>query len=349
MNSLNIAIIGYGNIAPLYIQNIRQYFHTLNIWGVFGRQHDKALKFARDFSIPHVYNTYDALLNDKHVDIVLNLTAPAAHYEYTRQALERRKHVYSEKPLALSHSQSLELLNLAVKKQVLLYCAPDTVLGEGAKSGARYIEEGIIGTVFGFRAHLAKRGVENWHPNPRFLFKDGGGPLMDMGPYYLSSLIKLFGPVHKAAGMSLTPMPAKTISRGPLQGQVISVETPTYITALLEFKSHILGMLLTSFDVHSSHSSHIEVYGTTGTLFLPDPDTFGGPVLLYRDGAPGIELPLLFKNNGNCRGLGISVMSENILSGSYSYENAKTAVHVMEVIDAIKNTQSEASLLKTNT
>lgn len=337
MRKLKIALIGCGSIAPVYIQNIRQFFPVLHIQGIYSQNYDKTLRFAMEYSIPQVYETCDALLNDPDIDMILNLTVPAAHYQYTRMALERGKHVYTEKPLATSHSQALELLNLAEKQQVLLYCAPDTILGDGLKSSARYIEEGLIGTIFGCSAFLAKRGVENWHPNPQFLFQNGGGPLLDMGPYYLSFFIKLFGPIQKAAGMSITPTPARVISRGPHEGQVIPIETPTYISALLEFENHMLGSLTMTYDVHRSQPPHIEVYGTTGTLYLPDPDTFDGPVLLYRDGSSRIELPLLFKNSGNCRGLGLSVMAENILTDEYSYENARMAVHVMEIIDAIKN------------
>lgn len=199
------------------------------------------------------------MLKDPEVDIILNLTPPLVHAEITKQAILSKKHVYSEKPLTTSLVGAVELQHLADKYGVRLGCAPDVFLGEVLQLCKRLVDEGEIGEIFGFSANMMKRGIETWHPNPQIFYQAGGGPLLDMGPYYLSALVFLLGKVEMVYGVDKTPFSELTIQR---TGEKITVEVPTFITSIIKFKCGVIGNLNMSFDVHCTNAPHIELYGT---------------------------------------------------------------------------------------
>ena len=341
MDTLGIVVIGCGNISGIYIQNLQTRFKNTKVVGLYSRNIDRAERIAAENNIHRTYKNYGEALEDSDVSVILNLTPPAVHYDVTKQALQKGKHVYSEKPLAATFEQGKRLAELAEKNNVLLCCAPDTILGGALQSSLHYLRDDIIGDVFGASAFLQKRGVENWHPNPTFLYQDGGGPMMDMGPYYLSALIKILRSVEKVAGMSSIPMPTRVIRSGLKAGESFQVTVPTYANALLQFASGVIGNIMTTFDSHQSELPHLEIYGSKGTLTLPDPNTFGGSIKVYRDGQSMAELPLLYQNTENCRGIGLSDMITAIHSRRKAALEYHLALHVLEIIEAIEASQQQ--------
>ena len=329
---------------------LERFSERITIAGVCARHPARARAFAAQFGGLPVYSDLSALLSDPAVDAVLNLTPPAAHYETTLRALEAGKHVYSEKPLAAGFSRGATLAERAAQRGLMLWCAPDTVLGGGLQSCEAYLRDGLIGTPLGATAFLLKRGIEDWHPDPAFFYRAGGGPLLDMGPYYLTVLVRMLGPVESVSGMTRAPSPSRVVSSGAHAGMSIPVQVPTWATALLRFRSGALGTLLMTFGAHRSALPHLEIYGSAGTLTLPDPDTFSGPVQLWQDGHDVRELPLRFPfHTGNARGLGLYEMEKSLSSGVLSVENTNTALHVLELAEAIERSQVTGQVIPVTT
>lgn len=213
-----------------------------------------------------------------------------------------------------------------------------------------YLRDGLIGTPLGATAFLLKRGIEDWHPDPAFFYRAGGGPLLDMGPFYLTALVRMLGPVESVSGMTRTPFPSRTVSSGAHAGTSIPVHVPTRATALLRFRSGALGTLLMTFDAHRSALPHLEIYGSSGTLTLPDPDTFSGPICLRQDGHDVRELPLRFPfHTGNVRGLGLYEMEKALCAGTPSAENTNIALHVLEIAEAIERSQAAGQVIPLTT
>ena len=348
---MRVAILGCGSIAGIYVRNLLERFSDrITITGVCARHPARARAFAAQFGGLPVYSNLSALLSDPTVDTVLNLTPPAAHYETTLRALEAGKHVYSEKPLAAVFSQGATLVERAAQRGLTLWCAPDTVLGAALQSCEAYLRDGLIGTPLGATAFLLKRGIEDWHPDPAFFYRAGGGPLLDMGPYYLTALVRMLGPIESVSGMTHIPLPSRTISSGAHAGTSIPVHVPTWATALLRFRSGVLGTLLMTFDAHRSALPHLEIYGSAGTLTLPDPDTFFGPIYLWQDGHDVRELPLRFPfHTGNVRGLGLYAMEKALCAGTPSAENTNIALHVLEIAEAIERSQAAGQVIPLTT
>jgi predicted dehydrogenase len=219
----------------------------------------------------------DLLANDE-LDVIVNLTIPAAHFSVSKAILEAGKHVYSEKPLTVTLEEGKALQALAKEKGLSVGCAPDTFLGGSHQLARKYIDEGGVGRITSGTCHVMSPGMEMWHPNPGFFFLEGGGPILDLGPYYIANLINLIGPVKRVGALTSMASPTRTITSEPLKGQVIPVETPTTIHALLEFVSGATITLSASWDVWSHRHANMELYGTEGSLFVPDPNFFGGVV-----------------------------------------------------------------------
>ena len=222
------------------------------------------------------------MLADEEVEIVLNLTVPVVHAEVSMAALEAGKHVYTEKPLAVSLKDGRRMMALAAERGLRIGCAPDTFLGGGLQTCRKVMDEGIIGEPVAVTAFMMNHGPEDWHPNPDFFYQPGAGPMFDLGPYYLSALASLMGPVRRVTGSARVTFPERMISSQPHAGTSITVNTPTHVAGVMDFEGGAVGTLVTSFDVWSEHQSRIDLYGTEGTLSLPDPNTFGGPVRLWR-------------------------------------------------------------------
>ena len=287
-NNLRIGVVGCGNISTTYFR-LSPLFKGIEITACADLNPDAAEKAASTYGVKAMEPA--KLIKSKTIDIVLNLTVPDQHFAVSLAAVKAGKHVYSEKPLTLSLKDGLKLRDTAAAKGVKVCCAPDTFLGGAHQRARKAIEDGEIGKITSGTAHVMGFGMEHWHPNPDFFFKPGGGPILDMGPYYVGNLINLIGPVKRVAALASSAKPVRTISSQPRAGETIAVETPTNIHALLEFHNGATVTLSTSWDVWKHRHANMELYGTEGSLFVPDPNFFGGDVLSTRKSGDAASLP----------------------------------------------------------
>jgi len=283
---VKVAIIGCGNISDIYLQNMTGVFENLEVAAVADIIHERADEKAAEYqgvkSMP-----VDELLADEGIEIVVNLTIPNAHAEVARRAVEAGKSVYNEKPLTIKREEAARLLETAAKKEVLVGGAPDTFLGAGYQTCRKLIDDGWIGEPVAATAFMTCHGHESWHPAPEFYYKIGGGPMFDMGPYYLTALVTLLGPAKRVTGSARITFPERTITSRPLYGKVVEVEVPTHVAGVVDFESGAVATVITSFDVWAANLPRIEIYGSEGSLSCPDPNTFGGPVRLSGRGVGG--------------------------------------------------------------
>lgn len=342
---LGVGIIGCGNISDTYLR-LAPLFRGIEIRACADRVMAAAEARGREFGVPAM--TVDQLLASDDIAVVVNLTIPDAHYEVTRQALEAGKHVYSEKPFVLSVENGLRLKAIADERRLLVGSAPDTFLGGASQLARKLIDEGALGTVTSGTAHVMSHGMEGWHPNPDFFFRPGAGPVLDVGPYYVANLINLIGPVKRLAALANSASPTRTIGgAGPRRGETIPVLTPTTLHAVLEFANGAVVTLGASWDVWAHRHGHMELYGTEGTLFLPDPNWFGGTVeLAGPDGrARPIDSaghPFSVPNHGqpepslaNYRTAGLADMALALIEGREARCALERALHGIEVMTAI--------------
>ena len=334
---IKIGMVGVGDISGIYLENITKVFKEIKLTAVCDLIRERAENAKEKYNIPKIYDTMYDLFADKEIDIVLNLTRPYQHFEVSKAALEAGKHVYSEKPLAATFEEGLELVSLAEEKGLLLGGAPDTFLGAGIQTCRQLIDSGMIGDPVGAAAFMICHGHESWHPDPEFYYKHGGGPMMDMGPYYITALINLLGGVKSVTGVTRTSFPKRMITSQPHSGEMIDVDVPTFITGILHFDSNIVGTIFTTFDVHYTEQARFEVYGSKGTLLIPDPNTFGGPIRLLRqeDGAMK-EMPLLFDYKENSRALGLADMAKSLETGRKCRVTCKQTLHVLEIMTSFQ-------------
>ena len=331
--AVKVGIIGCGKISGIYLENALV-FDDIEVVACSDLVPERAEQQAENFGVPKAC-TQEELLADEEVEIVLNLTVPVVHAEVSLAALEAGKHVYTEKPLAVSLEDGHRMLEVAGERNLLIGCAPDTFLGGGLQTCRRVVDEGIIGEPVAVTAFMLNHGPEDWHPNPDFFYQPGAGPMFDLGPYYLSSLATLMGPVRRVTASTRVTFPERMITSQPLAGTSITVNTPTHVAGVLDFESGVVGTLVTSFDVWSENQSRIDLYGTEGTLSLPDPNTFGGPVWLWRaDENTWIEVPLTHPYTGNSRGLGLADMARALRTGSQPRASGELGMHVLDVIHA---------------
>ena len=285
---MRVGIVGCGNIAEAYLSRA-PLFRGIEMVAVADLDPELAASRARTYGLRAM--TPDALLASD-VEVVVNLTPPGAHYTVSRAILEAGKHAYSEKPLCLSLDDGHALRDMAAARGLGIGCAPDTWLGGGGQLARRMVDEGAIGRVTHGTAHVMGPGMEGWHPNPGFFFQPGGGPVLDMGPYYVAHLVNLLGPVAEVAAMANRGRDTRTIGSGPRFGQAVSVDIDTTVHALLRFGSGAVVTFGASWDVHANRPSHLELHGTEGSLVLPDPNFFGGAVhRVHGDGPTDAHLP----------------------------------------------------------
>ena len=337
MEKVKVGIIGCGNISGIYLKNCTSIFHNLEVAAVADKIPERAQARAEEYKIPRACSV-EELLADPEIRIVLNLTIPKAHTEVCLAALYAGKHVYVEKPLAITREDGKKVIALAKEKGLRVGCAPDTFLGGGIQTCCKLIDDGWIGRPVAATAFMTCHGHESWHPDPEFYYQVGGGPMFDMGPYYLTALIAMMGPVRRVTGSARKTFAHRTITSAPKYGKIIDVEVPTHVAGVLDFENGAVATILTSFDVWHAQLPRIEIYGSEGTLSVPDPNTFGGPVSVRRAGAPEwSRIPLTYGFSENSRGVGVADMAFALKSGRPHRANGEMAYHVLDTMHAFQD------------
>ena len=344
MTKLGIGIIGCGNISTAYLK-LAPLFKGLEVRAVADINMQAATARAAEFNVKA--QSVDDLLANPALDIVINLTIPDAHYPITKRILEAGKHAYSEKPLVLTLEQGTTLRDLAKAKGLSVGCAPDTFLGGAHQQARAILDEGTIGQITTGNAAIQAHGPESWHPSPEFFYQPGAGPIMDMGPYYIATLINLLGPVKRVGALTSSAEPERTIGSGPRQGQKIKVNTPSNIQALLEFHSGATISFSASWDVWHHKRNHFELYGTKGTLYVPDPNFFGGTVeVALAGGEAQVQTPwdhpfgVINQNDkgrelANYRTAGLADMAQAHMEGRDHRCSLERTLHGVDVMTSI--------------
>lgn len=344
--SLRVGLIGCGVISDIYLRNA-PLFPSFDIVCCADARPEAASTCAARYGIASV--SPEALIADPNIDIVLNLTPPNAHAAVSLAALAAGKHVYSEKPLATLAEDARQIVALAQQKGLAVASAPDTVLGPATRLARSLIEDGSIGRPLLATAAVMGHGMEHWHPNPGFFYQKGGGPVFDVGPYYFASLTTLLGPVDQVSALTQIGNAQRVVTTpgSPVLGSTIVPDTPTTAAALLRHENGVQANVLLSWDVWRHGLPFIEIHGTEGSLRLPDPNWFGGSVLLSRRGEAWEELSTEAQPFGkpnyqnrdlavaNYRGLGLETMAHDIITGAWNGAAATTALHLVEVMEAV--------------
>ncbi|MEI7832822.1 MAG: Gfo/Idh/MocA family oxidoreductase [bacterium] len=334
MKQLSVGVIGCGNICGTYFKNMPA-FPVLRVQACADIDMTKASAKAEEFGITAM--TVDKLLADPTIDIILNLTIPRVHAEIALRAITAGKHVYNEKPLAIAREDAQQVLAAAAAKGVRVGCAPDTVLGGAHQTCRKVIADGWIGTPVAVAGFMLRGGPERWHPNPDFFYEVGGGPLFDMGPYYLTAMISFLGSVRRVTGSAQISRPERIATAPSNFGARIPVHTPTHIASVLDFAAGGVGTIIMSFDTPGGGSlPFMEIYGTEGTLTIPDPNFFGGVPRIRRIGENEFsDIPLIYNYTDNERGLGVADMATAIITGRAHRANGEIAYHVLDIMHAI--------------
>lgn len=354
MTKLGVGIIGCGNISSAYLR-LAPMFAGLEMRAVADLNRAAAEARAEEFGV--AARSVEDLLGSDDIDVIVNLTIPEAHYPVTRQILEAGKHAYSEKPLVLTMDEGEALRTLATEQDLRIGSAPDTFLGGAHQLARRAIDDGTVGRITAGTAHVMSRGMEHWHPNPDFFFKPGAGPMLDIGPYYVTNLIQLLGPVKRVAALTSAAFAERTITSEPRAGEKIPVETPTNIHALLDFADGASVTISTSWDVHAHRHGHMELYGTDGSLFLPDPNFFGGTVEI---GRPGGEISALDEwdhpfgipnqdTRANYRVAGLADMAAALATGREHRCSLDLALHAVDVMTSVLRSGESGSFVTLST
>ena len=381
MKPVRVAMVGVGAISGIYLQNITHTFKELDLVGVcdlIPERAEKGAQYVRDaiqngakVREPKIYKDMFEAFNDPEVEVILNLTRPYEHYDVTKQALLHGKHVYSEKPLGVDMKEANELVSLAEEKGLQIGGAPDTFMGAGIQTARKLIDSGIIGDVVGANCAMVSHGHETWHPDPEFYYKRGGGPMLDMGPYYITALVQLLGEAKAVSGMTKKSFTQRVITSEPHSGEIIDVDVDTYLAGNILFSSGAIAQVFTTFDVYYAPSAQarFEVYGTRGTLVVPDPNTFGGPLLLLRpeDQAasktdPALdqhtvpsfykgykEIPLMYDYAENSRALGLADMGKALRTGRDFRANYQQQHHVLEILTAFSKASEAGTFIPMET
>ena len=332
-----IVIVGCGNISDIYLENCLAF--GLDLVACTDMDMSRAKAKAELFGV--AARPLDEVLADSSIELIVNLTPPSVHAEVSRAALNAGKHVYSEKPLATNRTDGAQLLELAKQKGLRIGCAPDTFLGGGLQTCRKLLDDGAIGEPVAAVAFVAGHGMEMWHPNPDFFYQPGAGPMFDVGPYYLTALVSMLGPVRRLTGSTRISFPERVITSEPLAGTRIKVNTPTHVTGVLDFVGGPVATVITSFDVWAANLPSIEIYGSEGSLSMPDPNTFGGPVRVksatdedWRD------VPLTHGYTENSRGLGLSDMVAAIREDRPQRANGEMAYHVLDLMQSFEESST---------
>ena len=332
MKPVGVGIIGCGVISGAYLKAAKD-FPILDVRALADVLPQAAEARAREFGLKAV--NVETLLADPKIEIVVNLTVPKAHVEVGLQALHAGKHVYSEKPLGVRFRDGRRLVEQARKKGLRVGSAPDTFLGGSHQTCRKLIDAGKIGDPVGGTAYFMCPGHEHWHPAPAFYYEAGGGPMLDMGPYYITNLVNLLGPIARVSGMTSMRSKTRTITSRPRRGEVIPVEVPTHVVGALEFVCGAIVQVGMSFDVPAHRHLPLEIYGSKGTLIVPDPNWFGGQIewAAEKDRWRKVKTEMPYAN-GNYRSIGIADMAHAIRSNRPHRASGDLALHVLEVMEA---------------
>jgi predicted dehydrogenase len=334
---MRVGIVGAGNISGQYSERLAR-LPQLRVTAVCDLQYERAAALAarhdeaRVLAMPELFAADD-------VDVVLVLTLPATHADIALAALAAGKHVYLEKPLALSVAAGREVVKAAAGAGLRVGCAPDTVLGTGVQTARAVVDAGGIGTPHSATAFMTTPGHERWHPDPEFYYQPGGGPLLDMGPYYLTSLVHLLGPVARVVGASARPSATRTIGQGPRAGTSFDVAVDSTVTGILEHSSGALSTLVMSFDIWAARLPRIEVYGTGGSVSVPDPNDFAGAVELYSAAAPDDGWVDAGSTSGyldSGRGYGLADLALAIAEDRPHRAGDELALHVLDIMESVQ-------------
>ncbi|HLJ71571.1 MAG TPA: Gfo/Idh/MocA family oxidoreductase [Roseiarcus sp.] len=344
MKRVGIGVIGCGYISAAYLKAARL-FPILEVRALADLNREAAEARAKEFGLKAV--SIEKLLSDPKIEIVLNLTIPKAHVAVGLQAIEAGKHVHSEKPLGIAVAEAKKLIKAAKIRGLRIGCAPDTFLGGAHQTCRKLIDNGRIGTPVGGTAFFMCPGHERWHPNPDFYYEKGAGPMLDMGPYYITALVDLLGPVARVAGVATKLRKERVISSEPRRGETIAVSTPTHIAGTLEFASGAAISIVMSFDVPKHGHKPLEIYGTKGSLIVPDPNFFDGQIEIAAAGEDwGPVATEHAYADGNYRIIGAADMAQAIRAGRPHRANGDLAFHVLEVMEAFGRSSKSGAFVE---
>ncbi len=343
---VGVGVIGAGTISDAYLKNLTA-FADINVVGVADIDVPRAEAAAKKYGVPHAGDV-DSVLALPEVEVIVNLTIPAAHVSVATAALKAGKHIYGEKPLTLERDAGVSLLAEAAKAGLRVGNAPDTFLGAGLQTTQRLIAEGAIGEPLSALTAMQSPGPESWHPSPEFLFQYGAGPLWDIGPYYFTNLVQVFGPVSRVAAVGRKSREHRVIGSGPKAGTEFKVEVPTHTTALIEFAGGQVSTTVLSFDSPASRHGFVEITGTEATLRASDPNGFDGVIRTRKAGADEwTEHPAIGTKVG--RGLGVLEMARAIRNDVPHRASGELALHVVDAMTAVAESSDRAEFVTIST
>lgn len=329
---VGVGIIGAGVISKQYLDNLTS-FPDVRVVAIADLFEEAAASRAAEYGIPH-HGGIEAVLGNPDVEIVINLTIPAAHVEVATQAVNAGKHVWSEKPFSLDRESGIGLLKAADAAGVRLGCAPDTFLGAGLQTARRMIERGEIGTPLTALTLMQSPGPESWHPNPAFLFQDGAGPLFDIGPYYLTTLVQTFGSIRRVAAFGSKSRETRVIGSGPKAGEVFDVTVPTHVSSILQFENGESAQSIFSFDSPLKRAGFVEITGSEATIAFPDPNNFDGDVRICALGSDDWTVVPSVGSTAS-RGAGVLEMARAIREGREHRAQGELAYHILDTMASI--------------
>jgi predicted dehydrogenase len=340
---VRVGVVGCGVISRQYAENAKA-FDSFELGACADLDESQALALAEahDLQVASV----EELIGDPAIDVVLNLTPPAAHVDVIRACLAAGKHVYTEKPLATETADAAQLLAEASRLGLRIACAPDTFLGSAYQAGRALLDGGSIGEPLSVSAAMLVGGQEVWHPNPDIFFADGAGPLLDMGPYYLTAIVSLLGPVARVAGFASTRTHERTIEIGPRTGERFGVATPSHTAATIELESGVTANLVASFEAKGQYVCDLEIHGTEGVISLPDPNGFDGPVRMRRGREGWQDVPFAARGDRDARGIGLHELVESIAAGRPERASGSLALHVVDVARGILVAAAESRVVE---
>ncbi|MDX1436308.1 MAG: Gfo/Idh/MocA family oxidoreductase [Anaerolineales bacterium] len=342
--AMKVGILGTGNIAPAYIKGCGEFPDDIRIVACADLIDEKARAFAEAVGIEPL--SIQGLLNNHEIDLVINLTVPTAHAEVSRQIIDAGKHVYVEKPLALRREEGRALLEAAAGRGVRVGCAPDTFLGAGGQTARMVIDRGDIGEPVAAVSFMGYHGPESFHPNPAFFYQYGGGPMFDMGPYYLTTLVNLVGPFESISAMAKRSFETRTAQHESIRGQEVPVGVDTHIAGTALFANGVVASIITSFDLWSHHLPRIEIYGSKGSMLVPNPNIFGGDVQVWSLDQPEWQVVGPVGRSDLERGVGVADMARAIANQEPHRASGELAYHVLDVMQAFEESAESGELVR---